>query len=35
MSGALVRVVAMALKELAVVLRDRRVMTTLVASPVI
>ncbi len=35
MSGALVRIIAMALKELAVVLRDRRVMTTLVASPVI
>lgn len=35
MSGALVRIVAMAIKELAVVLRDRRVLTTLVASPVI
>jgi len=35
MSGALVRIMAMALKELAVVLRDRRVLTTLVASPVI
>lgn len=35
MSGALIRVVAMALKELTVVLRDRRVLTTLVASPVI
>ncbi len=35
MSGALVRIVAMALKELAMVLRDRRVLTTLVASPVI
>ena len=35
MTGALVRVMAMALKELAVVLRDRRVLTTLVASPVI
>lgn len=35
MSGALIRILAMALKELVVVLRDRRVMTTLVASPVI
>ncbi len=35
MSRALVRILAMALKELAVVLRDRRVLTTLVASPVI
>ena len=35
MSGALVRILAMAIKELAVVLRDRRVLTTLVASPVI
>lgn len=35
MSGALVRILAMAAKELAVVLRDRRVLTTLVASPVI
>lgn len=35
MSGSLIRVLAMALKELAVVLRDRRVLTTLVASPVI
>ena len=35
MSGALARILAMALKELAVVLRDRRVLTTLVASPVI
>jgi len=35
MSGALIRVLAMALKELTVVLRDRRVLTTLVASPVI
>ena len=35
MSKALVRILAMALKELAVVLRDRRVLTTLVASPVI
>ena len=35
MTGALVRILAMALKELAVVLRDRRVLTTLVASPVI
>lgn len=35
MSGALIRVWAMALKELVVVLRDRRVLTTLVASPVI
>ena len=35
MSGALIRIVAMALKELKVVLLDRRVLTTLVASPVI
>lgn len=35
MNGALVRILAMALKELGVVLRDRRVLTTLVASPVI
>lgn len=35
MSGALIRIWAMALKELVVVLRDRRVLTTLVASPVI
>ena len=35
MSGALVRVVAMALKELKVVLLDRRVLTTLVISPVV
>lgn len=35
MSGALVRTVAMALKELKVVLLDRRVLTTLVFSPVI
>ena len=35
MSGAFARVLAMAAKELAVVLRDRRVLTTLVASPVI
>ncbi len=35
MNGALTRILAMALKELAVVLRDRRVLTTLVASPVI
>ena len=33
--GAWGRVLAMAAKELAVVLRDRRVLTTLVASPVI
>ncbi|MCZ8321112.1 MAG: ABC transporter permease [Novosphingobium sp.] len=35
MSGALIRILAMALKELKVVLLDRRVLTTLVASPVI
>lgn len=35
MTGAFVRILAMAMKELAVVLRDRRVLTTLVASPVI
>lgn len=35
MMAALVRILAMAVKELAVVLRDRRVLTTLVASPVI
>jgi ABC-2 type transport system permease protein len=34
-SGALVRIAAMALKELRVVLLDRRVLTTLVISPVI
>lgn len=35
MSGALIRVMAMALKELKVVLLDRRVLTTLVISPVV
>lgn len=35
MRGAWIRIFAMAVKELAVVLRDRRVLTTLVASPVI
>ncbi|MFC0589105.1 ABC transporter permease [Novosphingobium aquiterrae] len=35
MSGALVRIAAMALKELRVVLLDRRVLTTLVISPII
>jgi ABC-2 type transport system permease protein len=35
MSGALIRVWAMALKELKVVLLDRRVLTTLVISPVV
>lgn len=35
MSGSLTRIVAMALKELRVVLLDRRVLTTLVASPII
>jgi len=35
MSGSISRIIAMATKELAVVLRDRRVLTTLVASPVI
>lgn len=35
MSGALIRIAAMALKELRVVLLDRRVLTTLVISPVI
>lgn len=35
MSGALARVVAMALKELKVVLLDRRVLTTLVISPIV
>ncbi|MFM5884151.1 MAG: ABC transporter permease [Novosphingobium sp.] len=35
MSGALTRIAAMALKELRVVLLDRRVLTTLVISPII
>lgn len=35
MRGALIRIAAMALKELRVVLLDRRVLTTLVISPVI
>ncbi len=35
MKGALIRVAAMALKELRVVLLDRRVLTTLVFSPII
>ncbi|PKB25586.1 ABC-2 type transport system permease protein [Novosphingobium kunmingense] len=35
MTGALTRIAAMALKELRVVLLDRRVLTTLVASPII
>ncbi len=35
MSGALIRVAAMAAKELKVVLLDRRVLTTLVFSPII
>lgn len=35
MKGALTRIVAMAMKELRVVLLDRRVLTTLVASPII
>lgn len=35
MSGPLIRILAMALKELRVVLLDRRVLTTLVASPII
>ncbi|HMT45642.1 MAG: hypothetical protein RL702_1926 [Pseudomonadota bacterium] len=35
MSGAWTRIVAMALKELKVVLLDRRVLTTLIASPII
>ncbi|WP_296680950.1 ABC transporter permease [Novosphingobium sp.] len=35
MTGALVRIAAMALKELRVVLLDRRVLTTLVISPII
>lgn len=35
MSGALIRIAAMALKELRVVLLDRRVLTTLVISPII
>lgn len=35
MSGALIRIAAMALKELKVVLLDRRVLTTLVFSPII
>jgi ABC-2 type transport system permease protein len=35
MSGALIRVAAMALKELRVVLLDRRVLTTLVISPIV
>jgi len=35
MSGAWIRIVAMALKELKVVLLDRRVLTTLVVSPIV
>lgn len=35
MSGALIRVAAMALKELKVVLLDRRVLTTLLISPIV
>lgn len=35
MTGALIRIAAMALKELKVVLLDRRVLTTLVISPIV
>lgn len=35
MSGSLIRIMAMAMKELKVVLLDRRVLTTLVISPII